>query len=108
MKTIPNLSPAQYERLALIAEEAGEIVQAIGKILRHGYESTHPTGGPTNRHLLEIEIGDLGCAIDLSVGAGDLSEEAIAAACFSKEARVGKYLHHQTPNPDRHPNQRNA
>jgi hypothetical protein len=51
-RMLPNLNPAQAERLAILAEECGEIVQVIGKILRHGFESTHPEGGPTNRQLL--------------------------------------------------------
>jgi hypothetical protein len=36
------MAEAERERLAMLAEEAGEIVQIIGKILRHGYESYHP------------------------------------------------------------------
>lgn len=50
-----QLTPAEAERLALLAEECGEVIQAIGKILRHGYESRHPDGGPTNREALERE-----------------------------------------------------
>jgi hypothetical protein len=34
-----QLTDAEAERLALLAEECGEVVQVIGKILRHGYES---------------------------------------------------------------------
>src|SRR5579872_899269 len=39
---IPRLTPAQIERLALLAEECGEVMQAVSKILRHGYESRNP------------------------------------------------------------------
>jgi hypothetical protein len=41
-----GLTPAEAERLALLAEECGEVIQAIGKVLRHGYESRHPYGEP--------------------------------------------------------------
>lgn len=34
-----KLNDAQSERLALLLEELGEAQQAIGKILRHGYQS---------------------------------------------------------------------
>ena len=34
-----KLSAAEAERLALLLEELGEAQQAIGKILRHGYEN---------------------------------------------------------------------
>lgn len=54
-----GLSPAEAERLAMLAEEAGEVVQAVTKILRHGYEATHPDGGPTNRETLKRELADL-------------------------------------------------
>lgn len=56
-----QLTPAQAEVLALLAEEAGELIQAIGKILRHGLESTHPAnpGGPTNADALVRELGDV-------------------------------------------------
>lgn len=54
-----GLTDAQKERLYMLSEEAGEVVQAVGKILRHGYDNHHPDGGPTNRRLLELEINDL-------------------------------------------------
>lgn len=38
-----NLTAAEQERLAILAEEMGEALQIIGKIIRHGYESYNPT-----------------------------------------------------------------
>lgn len=98
-----RLSPAEAERLALLAEECGEVVQAIGKILRHGYGSRDPTsrkadGGPTNRQALETEIGDLLAACELLAEA-DLSPAAIADAEKQKRSRVQRYLHHQRATP---------
>lgn len=37
-----DLEPGEAERLAILAEEAGELIHAIGKILRYGYESHNP------------------------------------------------------------------
>ena len=55
-----GLTPAEAERLAMLAEEAGEIVQVVGKILRHGYESFHPLQPEvSNRTLLSSEIADM-------------------------------------------------
>jgi hypothetical protein len=56
-----GLSPAEAERLAMLSEEAGEIVQIVGKILRHGYESYHPDDPRRipNRALLMNELADL-------------------------------------------------
>ena len=65
----------------------------IGKILRHGYESTHPNGGPTNRELLEKELGDVMAALDMLDKDIDVSE--MDRHRFMKHQRVGQYLHHQ-------------
>jgi len=58
-----TLSSAERERLYNLLEELGEAVQAVGKILRFGYESCHPMpsvhGYDTNRHRLEKELGDI-------------------------------------------------
>ena len=52
-----GLAPDELERLAFLAEECGEIVQAIGKIQRHGYDNTNPDepAGRTNRERLAKE-----------------------------------------------------
>lgn len=53
------LTPAEAERLAMLAEEAGEVIQVIGKVLRHGYESWHPDSPEvSNRDLLAKEVAD--------------------------------------------------
>lgn len=90
-----RLSAAEHERLALLAEECAETIQVIGKILRHGYESCHPNGGPSNRDLLHRELGDVQCAARLLIEAGDVHEGEIARASTQKRMRVGRYLHHQ-------------
>jgi NTP pyrophosphatase (non-canonical NTP hydrolase) len=92
-----QLTPAEAERLALLSEELGEAQQAIGKILRHGYESVNPfvEDGPTNREALERELGDVEAAIRLLVKATDLDGNAIVKAEVSKLQRVGAFLHHQ-------------
>lgn len=92
------LTPAEAERLALLAEECGECIQAIGKILRHGYESQHPEGihcGATNRQRLVEEMGDVRAAMIIICEAGDTSKREVHAAADDKLKRVRKYLHHQ-------------
>ena len=96
MNTFSNeLTAAEIERLALLAEECGEVIQAVGKILRHGYESTHPDGGATNRELLEEELGDLRHAQDRMTLAKDVNVRAIEEAKQEKAERITAYLHHQ-------------
>lgn len=58
-----KLTPAEDERLAILIEECAEVIQAATKIQRHGYESTDPDSGETNRAALERERGDLQGAI---------------------------------------------
>jgi len=94
---IPDLSPAELERLALLMEEMGEAAQAIGKIIRHGYESRHPDGGPTNRETLEKELGDVSASLSMMIEAGDLRVAAIARHNDRKRENVQQYLHHQDP-----------
>lgn len=94
-----KLSPAEAERLALLLEELGETSQAIGKILRHGYESRHPFveygHGPTNRERLEKEIADVYVAIRMMFDSGDIRQLACAVHEERKTESVKKYLHHQ-------------
>jgi NTP pyrophosphatase (non-canonical NTP hydrolase) len=92
-----QLSPAQAERLFYLLEELGETQQAIGKILRHGYESRDPTKttptSPTNREHLQNELGDVIRAVQMLWDARDLNEDAT-----QKVASKGpplKYMHHQ-------------
>lgn len=60
-KHFNNLTPAELERLSILAEECGEVIKEVNKIIRHGYEDYSPfddTKTP-NREKLENEIGDL-------------------------------------------------
>lgn len=89
-----GLTPAEAERLFLLSEELGEAQQAIGKILRHGYESRHPDGGPTNREALTAELGDIDAVADLLNHFEDVSAENINFYRQHKLDTVNRYLHH--------------
>lgn len=91
-----KLTPAEAERLAMLAEEAGEIVQIVGKILRHGYESFHPkdmTRTP-NRELLAKELGDLEAVHDLMELAGDVTDLTSLDLKQLRDKKL-RYAHHQ-------------
>lgn len=94
-----KLSPAEAERLALLAEEAGEVVHAVGKILRHGYGSTNPDGDPevTNQGALTKECGDFLAALRLLTDAQDIDVDDVRSYMATKLRKVGRYLHHQEP-----------
>lgn len=61
MENFNKLIPAQTERLAYLAEECGEVIQIVGKILRHGYDSYNPydPNKESNKTLLETELNDI-------------------------------------------------
>lgn len=56
-----QLTHAEVERLAMLAEECGEVIPIIGKILRHGPNSNHPNDQyqTPNSELLEAELIDV-------------------------------------------------
>ena len=89
-----KLTPAEAERLAMLAEECGEVIQVIGKILRHGYDSFHPADpSVTNRDLLGRELTDL-----LTVAAS-LCRDRVPEGSLHDQDRAWerklRYAHHQ-------------
>ena len=91
-----KLTPAEAERLAMLAEECGEVIQVIGKILRHGYESSHPvTPNTSNRDLLEKELGDVDAIMSLLSDADDIFWQNVELHSTNKLISVKKWTHHQ-------------
>lgn len=84
---------AELERLAIAMEEMGEAVQAMGKILRHGFESKW-LEGQTNREQLEIELGDVLYSINLLIQKGDVNSIVIQERAAQK-LREKPFTRHQ-------------
>lgn len=66
---LPTTPQGKVDRLG---EEAGEVVEVIGRVLRakgkidrFGFLSAHPDGGPNNAALLLSEIADLRHAVSV-------------------------------------------
>jgi hypothetical protein len=91
-----DLSPAEHERLSMLLEELGEAQQIIGKILRHGYESVDPTrrDAPTNRRMLQKEIGDVRAVLEMMFAADDIDRSAVADRIRPKLQQLQRYGHH--------------
>lgn len=89
------LTPAEAERLAMLAEECGEVIQAVGKILRHGYESRHPEGVIENRVALARELGDVMAIMELMDEAGDVFKVDTDKYMDIKLLKIHRYTHHQ-------------
>lgn len=93
-----RLTPAQAELLAMLAEEAAEIIQDVGKILRFGFENSDPSKvkGPSNRLLLEAELADLEAVRQLLCEAGDITNPEQATLDRARDRKLF-YSHHQRP-----------
>ena len=74
-----------------INEECGEVTQAIGKILRFGFDSTHPETQISNKNLLMNELIDLKAIIDEYLKGMDISEYGILNRCESKLDKINHY-----------------
>lgn len=94
---INNLSLAQQERLSLLIEEMGEVLQVVGKIQRHGLYSSNPliANSKTNKQLLEKELGDVFNAIDMLCRAGDVDRSVIMDEMNIKANSIIQWLHYQ-------------
>jgi len=57
----------EHEIMSIFQEESAEVIQAISKIFRFGYDSKHPDSNQTNREHLAEEIGDLIAMVQLAV-----------------------------------------
>lgn len=53
--------------MSILQEESSEVIQAVSKIFRFGYESKHPDRDQTNREHLAEEIGDALAMIQLCI-----------------------------------------
>ncbi len=91
-----RLTPEQLERLALLAEECAEVIKAVMKIQRHGYESRNPTiaYSLSNRQALAQEIGHVRAAISLLCDAGDVNSGLTLLSRDEKLGSVQGWLHH--------------
>lgn len=98
-----KLTPAETERLSMLAEECAEVIQVVGKILRHGYESSNPTIPrehgvfiPTNYGDLIKELEDIRGVVYGMVKARDLPSDFFETEepekCWQKKL---KWTHHQ-------------
>jgi len=90
-----RLTPTEAELLAWLIEEAGEVIQAVGKIQRHGFESK----GYDNRGKLATELGQLKLVINTLCDHSVIDTADITQAYISKVKELLKtpnLLHHTT------------
>ena len=90
------MDKAQHERLAVLAEELGEVQQVIGKILRHGIDSFNPLDDSeeTNRIKLTKELADVNLIVLHMIHEGDIDSNNIEFYTEKKVEKINKWLHH--------------
>lgn len=94
MEHFNKLTPAEAERLAMLAEECGEVIQIVGKILRHGYDSYHPADpNTTNRDLLAKELRDVNAVLQ-AMSRFELKDYSVQDWIDVWERKL-QYTHHQ-------------
>lgn len=94
-----KLTDAEAERLELLQEECAEVIQAICKIKRHGFESDkshYHAASPseTNRRALSREIGHVISSIQRLYRRGDITQPDVVNSSEQKSKEVIQYLHH--------------
>lgn len=93
---INKLTNAELERLSVLAEECGELIQAINKIIRHGYDSYDPTRDHCgNRIDLSYEAADVTQAIKMINKAGDTNYPSFERRLEERPNKLKRYLHYQ-------------
>lgn len=82
----------EREILNITLEECAEVTQAISKVFRFGFDSSHPNvPDVTNKMHLEEEVGDLLCMLRLLVAKGILDSDAIETAAEAKLGKLAKW-----------------
>lgn len=91
-----KLSPAELERLAILAEEASELAAMAMKIVRHGYESYNPDepDAGSNRLQLMREYEQVVGTWNAMAQAGDVQSVWPGSADAAWLAKL-RYTHHQ-------------
>jgi NTP pyrophosphatase (non-canonical NTP hydrolase) len=72
------------EILLIAQEECAEVIQAISKIFRFGFDAKHPNEDRNNLQRLEEELGDLVCMVGLIMNKKIVSESGVESAAEMK------------------------
>jgi len=83
------MTEIQKEIMAIAQEECAEVVQAISKCFRFGFDSEH--NGITNHQRLTEEIGDLLCMINLLMEKNVIDEIQTQKASYNKRLKLEKW-----------------
>ena len=86
-----NMNEQTYEVMAILQEEAAEVIQAVSKCYRFGLDNYKPGKPKTNRQHLEEEIGDMLAMIDILQAMDEVSFNNIEAARVAKIEKLKQW-----------------
>lgn len=86
-----NMDTQISEVLTILQEECAEVIQAISKINRFGFDGKHPKETKTNSEHLAEELGDLQCMIDLLLENQVINSGAVFRARALKREKLRKW-----------------
>jgi len=81
------------EVLAMVSEECGEVVQAIGKALRHGIDDWNPVTGIDNKDAIVTELADVIAVAVLLLEFLEIPQSTIDANYERKFTKLLEYTH---------------
>jgi len=77
------------EALIITQEECAEVIKAVSKVVRFGFDSCYPTeDSASTKECLDMEVGQLLCMIGILVDQGVLDEEAMMNAMEAKKIKL--------------------
>jgi len=80
------------ETLVITQEECAEVIQAISKVLRFGFDSSYPfEDSATTKECLEMEVGQLLCMVDILVEQGVLDATNVRQARSYKREKLKEW-----------------
>lgn len=79
------------EVLDILQEEAAEVIQAVSKIRRFGWNNTHPDADQNNLEHLEEELGDMQAMIEILMEMGVASWGNVTVAKRAKIEKLKKW-----------------
>ena len=79
------------EAMDILQEEAAEVIQAVSKVRRFGWESKHPESQQTNLEHLEEELGDMQAMIEILMELGIVSWGSVTVAKRAKIEKLKKW-----------------
>lgn len=89
-----DTSDSRIHLLAKLAEECGEVIQAVGKCLRFGLYDVHPAKGEANIEQLKREIIDVKAAISFLYDECQIGDPFDGHKILDAKRKIRHYLNY--------------